>query len=221
MSGLSVGDVMTREVCVVRRSTPLKEVARQLVEHGVSALPVLDEEDRLLGVVSEADLVGRASSDVRGDRWRRPFRRLPPSGGNAKDLMTTPVITVSAGTAVSRAARLMQARGVKRLVVVDPEGRLVGVVSRADLVRVFLRDDDDIRREVVQDVLVRTLGADPDLVDVRVEDGVVTLNGRLRQRSQVPIAVRLTRAADGVVDVVSHLGYTIDDAARRLPPVTY
>jgi CBS domain-containing protein len=212
MSGLTVGDVMTREVCVVRRSTPLKEIARQLVEHGVSAMPVLDEEDRLLGVVSEADLVNRESRDARADRRRRPFRRLQPPGGTAKDLMTTPVITVSAGTTVSRAARMMQARGVKRLVVVDPEGRLVGLVSRADLVRVFLRDDDDIRREVVQDVLVRMMWADPELVDVRVEDGVVTLSGRLGQRSQVPIAVRLTRAVDGVVDVVSHLGHTVDDA---------
>jgi CBS domain-containing protein len=212
MSGLTVGDVMTREVCVVRRSTPLKEIARQLVEHGVSAMPVLDEEDRLLGVVSEADLVNRESRDARAGRRRRPFRRLPPPGGTAKDLMTTPVITVSAGTTVSRAARMMQARGVKRLVVVDPEGRLVGLVSRADLVRVFLRDDDDIRREVVQDVLVRMMWADPELVDVRVEDGVVTLSGRLGQRSQVPIAVRLTRAVDGVVDVVSHLGHTVDDA---------
>jgi CBS domain-containing protein len=212
MSGLTVGDVMTRDVRVVRRSTPLKEIARRLTEHGVSAMPVLDEEDRLLGVVSEADLVNRESRDARAGRRRRPFRRLPPPGGTAKDLMTTPVITVSAGTTVSRAARMMQARGVKRLVVVDPEGRLVGLVSRADLVRVFLRDDDDIRREVVQDVLVRMMWADPELVDVRVEDGVVTLSGRLGQRSQVPIAVRLTRAVDGVVDVVSHLGHTVDDA---------
>jgi CBS domain-containing protein len=213
MSGLTVGDVMTRDVRVVRRSTPLKEIARQLVDHGVSAMPVLDEEDRLLGVVSEADLVSRSSRDAHEERRRRPFRRVPPpGGGTAKDLMTTPVITVSAGTAISRAARMMQARGVKRLVVVDPEGRLVGLVSRADLVRVFLRDDDDIRREVVQDVLVRMMWADPELVDVLVEDGVVTLSGRLEQRSQIPIAVRLTRAVDGVVDVVSHLGYTVDDA---------
>jgi CBS domain-containing protein len=220
MSGLTVGDVMTRDVRVVRRSTPLKEIARRLTEHGVSAMPVLDEEDRLLGVVSEADLVGQEARGARRDVRGRPFRREPPAGGTAKDLMTTPVITVSSGTAVARAARLMQARGVKRLVVVDPEGRLVGIVSRADLVRVFLRDDEDIRREVVQDVLLRTLGADPDLVDVRVEDGVATLSGRLRQRSQLPIAIRLARAVDGVVDVVSHLGYTVDDAAVRLPPVT-
>jgi osmotically-inducible protein OsmY len=78
----------------------------------------------------------------------------------------------------------------------------VGIVSRADLVRIFLREDDGIRREVISDVLVRLLRADPELVDVRVEDGVVTLNGRLPQRSQIPVAVRLTRAVDGVVDVV-------------------
>jgi CBS domain-containing protein len=219
MSKLTVGDVMTRDVCVVRRSTPLKEVARRLAEHRISAMPVLDEEDRLLGVVSEADLVrrGRGARTSR-HRW---FGRARPGGDSAKDLMTTPAITISPETDVSRAARLMESRGVKRLVVVDPEERLVGIVSRADLVRVFLRDDDEIRAEIVSDVLVRKLWADPELVDVRVSDGIVTLSGRLQQRSQIPVAVRLVGAVDGVVDVVNRLGHTVDDVTRHVRPTTF
>jgi CBS domain-containing protein len=219
MSGLKVGDVMTRDVVVVRHGTPLKEIARQLSGHRISALPVLDEEDRLVGLVSEADLMRRETfglADARR-RWRLHRRRV--AGDSAEDLMSVPVITISPETDVSRAARLMDTRGLKRLVVIDAEHRLVGIVSRADLVRIFLREDDEIRREVISDVLVRLLRADPELVDVRVQDGVVTLNGRLTQRSQIPVAVRLTRSVDGVVDVVNRLGYTVDDVTRRVRPV--
>jgi CBS domain-containing protein len=220
MSRLTVGDLMTRDVRVVRRSTPLKEIARRLDQHGISAMPVLDDDDRLLGVVSETDIVSRELRPARDGHRRWWRRRGPAAGGTAKDLMTTPVITVSPRTGVSRAARLMDARGVRRLVVVDPEDRLIGVVSRSDLVRVYLRDDDDIRREIVRDVFERLLFADPDLVDVRVQDGVVTLSGRVRQRSQLPLAVRLTQAVDGVVDVVNRLGFEVDDVTRRVPPAT-
>jgi CBS domain-containing protein len=219
MARTTVGDVMTRDVRVVRRATPLKEIARQLTLHRNSALPVLDEEDRLLGVVSEADLV-RLERETGAKRSRfggRPARRAD----TAKDLMSTPVITITADTSVARAARLMEARGVKRLVVVDLEQRLVGLVSRADLVRVFLRGDDEIREEIVTDVLVRSLWADPELVDVRVEDGVVTLSGRLQVRSQVPVAVRLVRGVTGVVDVVNRLGFLVDDVTRRVRPVEF
>jgi CBS domain-containing protein len=219
MSGLTVGDVMTRDVRVARRGTPLKEIARQLSTHRISAMPVLDEQDRLLGVVSEADLVRRERHDPRR-RWRRR-RPARTTGAAAKDLMTTPAITITAETDVARAARLMDARGVKRLVVVDPESRLIGIVSRADLVRVFLREDDEIRREIVDDVLVRMLWQDPELVTVDVEDGVVTLSGRLAQRSDIPVAVRLTRAVGGVVDVVNRLGYTVDDVSRKVRPVEF
>jgi len=219
MPGLKVGDVMTRDVVVVRRGTPLKEIARQLTEHRISAMPVLDEEDRLVGLVSEADLMKRERFGLADARHRWRPRRRRAMGDSAKDLMSMPVITIAPETDVSRAARLMDSRGLKRLVVVDAEHRLVGIVSRADLVRVFLREDDDIRQEIVSDVLVRLLWADPELVDVRVDDGVVTLSGRLGQRSQIPVAVRLTRAVDGVVDVVNRLGYTVDDVTRRVRPV--
>jgi CBS domain-containing protein len=220
MSGLTVGDVMTRDVRVARRSTPMKEIARQLNAHRISAMPVLDEQDRLLGVVSEADLV-RRERPVPRPRWRRRRRPARTAGAAAKDLMTTPAITITPETDVARAARLMDARGVKRLVVVDPESRLIGIVSRADLVRVFLREDDEIRHEIVDDVLVRMLWQDPELVTVDVEDGVVTLSGRLAQRSDIPVAVRLTRAVGGVVDVVNRLGYTVDDVSRKVRPVEF
>jgi CBS domain-containing protein len=221
MARLTVGDVMTRDVRVVRRSTPLKEIARQLDEYGISAMPVLDDDDRLLGVVSETDIVARELHPA-GDGRHRWWRRAPAArGGAAKDLMTTPVITVTPHTDIPRAARMMESRGVRRLVVVDPEDRLVGVVSRSDLVRVYLRDDEDIRREIVRDVFLRLLWADPELVDVRVEDGVVTLSGRIQQRSQIALAVQLTQGVDGVVDVVNRLGFAVDDVTRRVPPAQF
>jgi CBS-domain-containing membrane protein len=220
MPGLTVGEVMSREVCVVRRGTSRKEIARRLAQHGIRAMPVLDEEDRLLGMVSETDLHEPAAGPKPSRRGWPGQQRRTPADGTAKDLMSTPVITVAPETSVSRAARLMDARGVRRLVVVDPEDRLIGIVSRGDLARVFLRADDEIRREVAGEVLGRLLHVEPELVHVEVADGVVTLRGCVRRRSEIPLAVRLTAAVAGVVDVVNRLGYTVDDvtcAAPRAP----
>jgi CBS domain-containing protein len=213
MPGLTVGDVMSREVCVVRRGTSRKEIARRLARRGITAVPVLDEEDRLLGIVSETDLHERTASPKRPRRGWPGQQGRAPADGTAKDLMSTPLITVAPETSVSRAARLMEARGVRRLVVVDPEDRLIGIVSRGDLARVFLRTDDEIRREVAGEVLGRLLRADSELVHVEVADGVVTLRGCVRRRSEIPLAVRLTAAVAGVVDVVDRLGYSVDDVS--------
>jgi CBS domain-containing protein len=128
--------------------------------------------------------------------------------------MSAPVITVNPEATVPMAARLLARHGIKRLPVVDGQGRLVGIVSRADLLRLFLRDDEAIDREVVDDVLMRALWIDPATVLVTVQDGVVTLVGHLECKSLVPMAIHLTRTVPGVVDVVSQLTYDLDD---RLP----
>jgi CBS domain-containing protein len=132
--------------------------------------------------------------------------------------MTTKVVTTVADVPLARAARLMTRHGVKRLPVLDPDGRhLVGVVSRTDLLRAFLRSDDDIRADILGEVLVRLLWQDPTAVAVEVVDGVVTLSGELGERSTAEAAERLVRRLDGVVDVTSHLTWRIDDGglARR------
>jgi CBS domain-containing protein len=128
--------------------------------------------------------------------------------------MTSPAITISPDATLVAAAKLMDQRRVKRLPVVDADHRLIGIVSRADLLKTFLRDDDEIREEVIRDVFMRVLWAEPERFEVTVDDGVVTLSGELQLRSSTVIAVRLTRKVDGVVDVIDKLSYQIDDHDR-------
>jgi CBS-domain-containing membrane protein len=132
--------------------------------------------------------------------------------------MSTPVITIDPDATVPVAARRLARHGIKRLPVVDDQGRLVGIVSRSDLLRLFLRDDQAIRREILDEVLLRALWIEPTTVLVTVQDGVVTLVGQLERKSLVPMAVHLTRTVPGVVDVVNRLTYELDDDRLPLPP---
>ncbi|MFH8516270.1 CBS domain-containing protein [Streptomyces gelaticus] len=201
MKHIKVGDLMTDEVVSVVSLTSFKEVAKLLAQHDISGLPVLDEEDRVVGVVSESDLLSRQAA------------RNPDAGGTAPsgaestaaEIMSTPAVTVHAEESAPEAARLMTRSGVERLPVVDDEDRLVGIVTRRDLLRLFLRPDAEIRGRVIQDVLVRTMGLGPDAVTVHVVDGVVTLEGRLESRGQIAILAYLVEQLDGVVAVVSHV----------------
>lgn len=220
MRRFTVGDVMTTPVIAAREATPFKELARIMTEKRVSALPVLDPADRLVGLVSEADLLPK--EEHRDDRTgARPLRfgrerasLGKATGDTAGQVMTRAVAVITADATVVQAAREMARRDVKRLPVVDADGRLVGIVARADLLKTFLRSDDEIRQEVISEVLIRVLWADPERVDVAVRDGIVTLSGELAQKSQIAIAVRLAQRVDGVVDVVDRLGYALDDTAR-------
>ncbi|MFR9802399.1 CBS domain-containing protein [Pseudonocardia sp. RS010] len=223
MKNLTVGDVMTTAVLTARPAMPLKEAARVLHDRHISALPVLDEDDRLVGIVSERDVLLAQSAPIPRDAhwWEAPARRdelRRRSGDTVGHVMTTKVVTTVADVPLARAARLMNRHGVKRLPVLDEAGRrLVGVVSRTDLLRAFLRSDDDIRADVRGEVLVHLLWQDPTAVEVEVVDGVVSLTGELGERSTAEAAERLVRRLDGVVDVVSHLTWRIDDGglARR------
>ncbi|MET9390270.1 CBS domain-containing protein [Streptomyces sp. NPDC006624] len=203
----SVGEVMTRNVVQARRTTPFKEVVRLLDQHRISGLPVLDDDDKVLGVVSGTDLV-RAQAQ-RADRD-------PSAAVTAADVMSSPAITVHPEQSVPDAARLMERRGVERLPVVDEEDRLIGIATRRDLLRVFLRTDDDIRRQVTDEVLAGALGLPDGAVRVFVRDGVVTLDGRVELRSQVPEAVHAVWRLEGVVGVMNALTFRVDDVA---PPV--
>lgn len=220
MRQLTVRDVMTEDVLVVRQTTPFKEVARVLANRGISALPVLDENDRLAGVVSEADLLYKEEYGSEEARFRllaSPDERAARSKATADvagQLMTSPAVTIGPDATLVEAAKVMDSRKVKRLPVVDTDGRLIGIVSRADLLKTFLRSDDEIRIEVIRDVFMRVLWADPEKFDVSVDDGVVTLSGEIELRSSTEIAVRLTRKIDGVVDVIDNLSYRIDDHDR-------
>ncbi|MCF3119132.1 CBS domain-containing protein [Streptomyces arenae] len=226
MKHSKIGSVMTGDVVSARYGTPFKEVARLLADHRISGLPVLDLDDKVIGVVSETDLLVR---EAQAPGPYRPSRRfvLPGVTGAARrnrakaaartagQLMSTPPVCVRADNSIVEGARRMAQEEVERLPVIDEEDRLVGIVTRRDLLQVFLRSDDAIRREVIEEVLVQTLWLTPRTIGVDVHEGVVTLEGRLERRSEIPIAVRMTREIDGVVAVVDKLGYHLDDSHLR------
>jgi CBS domain-containing protein len=192
-----VADLMTPDAVVVRPGTPFKEIARLLDEFGISAVPVVDVEGRPLGVVSEADLV-----------------RHQASGGGAptaQGLMTSPAVVARPEWSVVKAARAMDKNRIKRLPVTDDAGRVIGVLSRSDLIQLFLRRDRAIQEEILEDVLTRTLRLSPSALSVEVTDGRVTLSGTVPRRSLVPVTVRLCESVDGVVDVTDRLTFTWDD----------
>lgn len=223
MRRLTVGEVMTSDVVTAREATPFKELVRIMTSRRVSALPVLDTEDRLVGMVSEADLLPKEEHrDEPAGRWARwlggeRVSHAKAAGDNAGQVMTRELVTTRPDATLVEAAREMDRWQVKRLPVLDAMSRLAGIVSRADLLKVFLREDEEIRREVISEVLVRVLWADPERFGVTVRDGIVTLSGELEQRSQMPVAVRLTRRVEGVIDVIDHLGYELDDTSRAAP----
>ncbi len=222
MKNLTVSDVMTRPVHTARAAMPVKELARIMVEHHISALPVLDEDDQLIGVVSEADVILKQGHQIprRPHWWEPPTRRTAvrrAAGDTAGELMSAQPVTVGPRASLAQAARLMSDHAVKRLPVVDDQGGLVGVVSRGDLLKAFVRSDDDIRQDVLGEVF-DLLGADPTQVDVKVTDGIVDLAGTVDRRSTAEATERLVHRVDGVVDVVSRLEFQHDDhglAPRR------
>jgi CBS-domain-containing membrane protein len=223
-------DVMTTHVVCVSADTPFKDVAEAIITHGVSAVPVIDTDNRVIGMVSEADLL--AKEEFRDLYYREGYQpplrvrlrhRLSPDHGTARrkaagdtaaDLMTAPAVTIAAEASTVAAARVMDEHGVKRLAVVDPAGGLVGVVSRHDLLKVFVRGDADIAREVCDDVLERSLWVETAGVRVSVDHGVVTLAGRMVRHSETQIAARMTGRVNGVVDVVNQLEWNEEDEPK-------
>lgn len=211
----TVADVMTRDVVSVRTDATYREIVDALVDNAVSAVPVVDGHDHVLGVVSEADLLHKveAVGPPRPRTVRRPARMsvAKARGATAAELMTAPAVTVEPGVRIADAARRLEARRIKRMPVVEPDGRLVGIVSRRDLLRMHTRPDGDIRADIVENVLRQGLWIDPFSVDVDVTDGIVTEAGKLESRSVARLAVALTREVAGVVDVVDRLTWEQDD----------
>lgn len=197
-SPYTVSDVMTHTVIAVGRDAPFKEIVELIDQWKVSALPVLAGEGRVIGVVSEADLLTK--EEFRDTDEGDLKSRAKAGGLTAGELMTTPAVTVHADAALTEAARIMARQHVKRLPVVDSVGLLQGVVSRSDLLKVFLRTDEEIAEEVRDGVLAQ-LPAGADGLTVSVADGVVTLGGALPDRALVPVVARAVRAVEGVVDI--------------------
>jgi CBS domain-containing protein len=209
-------DVMTTSVVTVDRITPYKEIAGLLAGHRISGVPVLGMGRKVTGIVSEADLLAARAGHITATGRRVlswPSGRKRHQGLTAAQLMTSPAITIYPDASVAAAARLMNAHRIRRLPVVDPEGKLMGIVSRRDLLTVFLRPDEQIAREV-RDIFAELLPDEPDGIEVTVHNGIVTLTGHpaaAGHRDLLPIAVRLAWDVEGVVDVVDRVR---EDGAR-------
>lgn len=217
MKKWTVQDVMTREVITVRFGTSYHDTVGAMASHGVSAVPVVDDSDRVLGVVSEADLLrkiefGSEDSPPRFFAWgTHKKERVKAHAGTAAELMSSPAVTVQPGASLAAAARLLDSEHVKRLPVVDDLGRLIGIVSRRDLLSVYLRPDRSIRDDIALGVLRRVLQLDATDVQTEVAQGIATLTGEVDRKSTAQIAVHLARAVPGVIDVVDRLSFSYDD----------
>ena len=216
----TVAEVMTTRVHVASPPTPFKVLVRMIGENKISAVPIVDHTGVPIGVVSESDLLLKerrheleTEPDLLHPRRRRR-ERAKAEGLVARDLMTSPPLTVGLNTGLTQAARLMQERNVRRLIVVDKRGKIAGLVSRSDLLQVFLRTDEDLRDEVMTKVIPAVLMPPSDTVDVTVVSNVITLSGEVDRRSDAEILARLARDVDGVVEVVSRLTFKWDDTTR-------
>lgn len=217
---LTIRDVMSRPTLTVHPETPLKDVARLLVRHRISGLPVTDAGGRVLGVISEADLLlkeqGAANIGHRrlarllGESTQTRAQLAKLAATSAGDAMTSPAVTISGDRPLAEAAATMTRRGINRLPVVD-SGVLVGVVSRADLVRAYVRSDEELAGVVREEVIHRTMWLDPDLYDVSVRDGIVRIRGSVALRSTAEVIERVSALIPGVVAVTSELHWETDD----------
>ncbi len=219
MKPWKVQDVMTRKVVSVRTNTQYAEIVNTLAQNKISAVPVLDHFSRVVGVVSEADLLhkveflGRDTEPQFFEWGTTKVNRSKANADTAEDLMTSPAVTITPGMSVIAAARRLEDKHVKRMPVVDAFGLLHGIVSRTDLLKMYLRPDHELRHEVVEDVLRRMLWIDPLTVEVDVIDGVVILNGHVDRRSVAQIAVNVTKSVPGVIRVVDQILWSRDDVA--------
>ena len=217
---MKVGDLMTRDVRTASVSTPLREVARVLVEHRISGLPIV-EGGRVVGVVSEADILLKEQGDqprrsgllgalalLGADRDEIEAKLNASTAGEA---MSSPAVTITEDRPVAEAAAAMMNGGINRLPVVDTAGRLAGIVTRADLVRAFVRSDEEIGREIREDVILHTLWIAPEHVGVTVTDGNVRLTGQVEGESDARVLPEFVRRVPGVITVTSDLSWQGDD----------
>ena len=207
----TVQDVMTASVVAVREDADFKEMVTAMRSRRIGAFPVLDPAGRVIGVVSEADLLAKEATPGPPPGLVRLAwmltERSKATGVTAAEVMTKPAVTIRGDVPAADAARLMQSRRVKQLPVVDDDGRLRGIVSRADVLSVFERPDAEIHDEVIKGIVVAEFGLDPELLVVTVRSGIVTVTGPVRRRADALGLLGAVRHAEGVVGVRDRLCY--------------
>jgi CBS domain-containing protein len=213
---VNVGDVMTSEVTTIGGDAPLKEAAMVMVHAGISGIPVVDDENRVIGIITEADFVA-----AEADRsWGRQRKRLlanffgeaeASAASTVADVMTKKPHTIDRSSSVTEAARRMTDLGIKRLPVVAPDGTLEGIISRADVMGAFARSDMELKAEIDADVVDRIMRLAPDSISVVVVNGVVTLEGTVEKKSDSRLLEELAVRVEGVISVESNVQYGRDD----------
>jgi CBS domain-containing protein len=226
----TVRDVMTTTVLSVGPGAPLKDVARELIEHRISGLPVVDDAGKVVGVISEGDLL--AKGQHRDAVHHRPLARLFGESAETRSLqakaeattageaMTSPAITIEASESVDAAATLMIERKVNRLPVTDG-GKLVGIVTRSDVVATFARSDEELVEVIRNDVLRQALWRDPDAFQVSVTNGVASISGAVERRSTATIVEHMVRMVPGIVSVDADIKWSLDDRNIEAPGPDY
>jgi CBS domain-containing protein len=216
-----IREVMTENVFTVTRDTSLKVVATRMLEYGVSGMPVVGEDETVVGVVSETDVLfkERTAPDRKGVvDWLVHYAEDPPlaklDARTAGDAMTTPAVTIPSGRQLEDAATLMLDLRIDRLPVVD-SGRLVGIVTRTDLVRAFIRSDDEIAQEIREQGLLKRYWVVPSSVSVAVDEGNVVLEGEVDTEDLAESIVAYIGRIPGVVSVESNLTQPQKRALRR------
>ena len=217
---LTVGDVMTKPVVTACDATTFRELVTLMAQHSVSALPIVDLAGRLVGIVSETDLLPKQALHLTATLWpRRPrtAEEVKAAGITAMDVMSSPVISALPGERLATAARRMLDHDVNQLPVREVDGQLIGMLSRQDALRAFHRADEEIRRDIVDGVLPHWMGIKSDTIDVSVDGGMVLLRGGLERRSDATAVGRLAGGLDGVVAVDNELRWAVDDCRGRPP----
>jgi len=227
---LTVQDVMTSKVNTVGRETPLRDVASLLINNGISGVPVVDAAGEVLGIVSEADFLvkeqgakavhHRRFASLLGETAEARAQMEKLAARTAGEAMTSPAVTIGPSRPIHEAAEIMTGSGINRLPVVK-DGCLVGIVTRTDLVRAYLRTDEELARTIREDVLLRILWMDPSVFDVKVHNGEATVIGSVERRSTAAIIEETIKLVPGIVDAKVDVRWAVDDRelvpARRSP----
>jgi len=211
---MKVQDVMTTDVATTGPDAPLKEAAMELVRRRISGMPVVSSDLQVIGVVSEADILAKEGDEPRGGGFLRwlvdpgdPWIRARFDAVTVREAMSAPAQTITPDRSIAEAATIMLDEGINRLPVIDTDGKLVGLVSRGDVVRAFARPDDEILEDIEEDVIRKAMWLDPNTLDVTVTNGVVALAGEVATAADAEIVPTLTRKVPGVVSVNSSLTY--------------
>ncbi|HEU5426634.1 MAG TPA: CBS domain-containing protein [Actinocrinis sp.] len=218
MNSMPVREIMTKDVITIRSFVPFRRIAATMLSRGIGAVPVVDSMGHAIGVVSRTDLIAKqAANSGQPELWELLSRRgrqthARGEATSAGHLMTTELVTVTPNTEIARAAYLMERHAVTHLPVVDERNVIVGIVARSDLLRAYLRDDAEIRRDVAQVLHAGLPGAERETVAADVEDGIVTLSGATQHRTAAHLAHNL-REIRGVVDVIDKTQPRDDEAA--------